>query len=117
MTAASEKISEAYADKSDEWVAGRVRMLMRNDLEFEPILVAGRDRILRLSRELLQLRAEHEEVRKALGQFTSHHDCEDCWYSCATICCDDRRKSDVCDCGAQIAINVLAAQGAARGKG
>lgn len=68
MTAASEKISEAYADKSDEWVAGRVRMLMRNDLEFEPILVAGRDRILRLSRELLQLRAEHETARKLLDE-------------------------------------------------
>ena len=31
---------------------------------------------------------------------TSHNDCEDCWYSCATLTCDDRRKNDVCDCGA-----------------
>jgi len=30
---------------------------------------------------------------------TGHDECEDCWYSCATITCDDERKSDVCDCG------------------
>ena len=29
-----------------------------------------------------------------------HYECEDCWYSCATICCDDQRHSDKCDCGA-----------------
>ena len=29
-----------------------------------------------------------------------HYDCEDCWYSCATLTCDDHRRSDVCDCGA-----------------
>ena len=30
---------------------------------------------------------------------TGHDECEDCWYSCATITCDDKRKSDKCDCG------------------
>ena len=29
-----------------------------------------------------------------------HFDCEDCWYSCATLTCDDRRYGPVCDCGA-----------------
>lgn len=31
---------------------------------------------------------------------TPHYECEDCWYSCATICCDEHRRSDQCDCGA-----------------
>lgn len=30
----------------------------------------------------------------------SHYECEDCWYSCATLTCDEHRKSDQCDCGA-----------------
>ena len=29
-----------------------------------------------------------------------HYECEDCWYSCATLCCDEHRRSDKCDCGA-----------------
>ncbi len=53
--------------------------------------------------------AQAEEMGKALERFTSHRDCDDCWYSCATICCNERRKSDECDCGAQIAMDALAA--------
>ena len=34
-----------------------------------------------------------------LARKTPHYECEDCWYSCATICCDEHRKSDKCDCG------------------
>ena len=30
----------------------------------------------------------------------AHYDCEDCWYSCATLTCDEQRRSDKCDCGA-----------------
>ena len=30
----------------------------------------------------------------------SHYECEDCWYSCATLTCNEGRSSDVCDCGA-----------------
>lgn len=41
-----------------------------------------------------------DEVLEWLRQETTHYDCEDCWYSCATICCDENRKSDKCDCGA-----------------
>jgi hypothetical protein len=34
----------------------------------------------------------------------SHLDLEeDCWFSCATLTCDDGRRSDVCDCGADAA--------------
>lgn len=29
----------------------------------------------------------------------SHYECEDCWYSCATLTCDEHRKGP-CDCGA-----------------
>ncbi len=47
----------------------------------------------------------------ALKRHTSHYDCEDCWYSCATLICDDRRKSDECDCGAQSALDALSTIG------
>jgi hypothetical protein len=40
------------------------------------------------------------ETIEWLKRETPHFDCEDCWYSCATLCCDDRRKSEECDCGA-----------------
>ena len=30
----------------------------------------------------------------------SHFECDDCWYSCAKLTCDENRRSDVCDCGA-----------------
>jgi hypothetical protein len=46
-----------------------------------------------------------------LQRHTGHYECEDCWYSCATICCDERRKSDECDCGAHRVSDVLAAIG------
>ena len=36
-----------------------------------------------------------DELRRPMG----HEDCDDCWYSCATLTCDETRKSDVCDCG------------------
>jgi len=35
-----------------------------------------------------------------LKRAAQHYDCEDCWYSCATLTCDDARRSDECDCGA-----------------
>lgn len=41
-----------------------------------------------------------EEVLKWLNTPVSHYECEDCWYSCATLTCDDRRGSETCDCGA-----------------
>lgn len=50
-------LPEAFADMSDEWVADRVRMLLRNDIWHEAICTAGRDRIMRLSLEVERLRA------------------------------------------------------------
>lgn len=41
-----------------------------------------------------------DELKEWAIRPTSHYECEDCWYSCSTICCDDWRKSDECDCGA-----------------
>ena len=41
-----------------------------------------------------------ELARRLLASKHDHYECEDCWYSCATICCDESRKSDKCDCGA-----------------
>jgi hypothetical protein len=43
-----------------------------------------------------------------------HLDCEDCWYSCAILTCDDNRKSDVCDCGADATNAALASLEAER---
>ena len=41
-----------------------------------------------------------DEAVAWLSKEVPHYDCEDCWYSCATLTCDDHRKSDKCDCGA-----------------
>lgn len=46
-----------------------------------------------------------------LQRLTGHYECNDCWYSCSTICCDENRKSDECDCGAQRVADVLATIG------
>lgn len=35
----------------------------------------------------------------------------DCWYSCATLTCNDGRRSEKCDCGAQQVRDALAAIG------
>ena len=43
---------------------------------------------------------DHKALVGALHKPHSHLDCEDCWYSCATLTCDERRKGDECDCGA-----------------
>lgn len=61
----------AYADKSDQEVAGMVRMLMRDDLEHESICVAARDRIGKLSHDVATLQGNIEslcrDVREAAG--------------------------------------------------
>lgn len=44
--------------------------------------------------------ADLEELEVWCSAEASHYDCEDCWYSCATITCDEHRKSETCDCGA-----------------
>jgi hypothetical protein len=51
-------------DKSDEEVAGMVRMLMRTDLNHEAVCVAARDRIMCLHKELKAARDELEAVRE-----------------------------------------------------
>lgn len=53
-------------------------------------------------------RAALEAALPVLEKAAEHYDCEDCWYSCATLTCDDGRKSDVCDCRAAAAIPALA---------
>ena len=37
-----------------------------------------------------------DKLRRKIG----HEEADDCWYSCAILTCDDKRKSDKCDCGA-----------------
>lgn len=56
---------EAHGDKSDEWIANAVRMLMRTDLDHEAICCASRDRIMRLSLEVERLK-EFEWMYKEL---------------------------------------------------
>lgn len=49
---------QAFGNMSDEWIADRVRMLMRQDIWHEAICAAGRDRIMRLSLEVERLKIE-----------------------------------------------------------
>lgn len=55
-TKARRKLPEAFGEMSDEWIADRVRMLMRDDIYHEAICTAGRDRIMRLSLQVTDLR-------------------------------------------------------------
>lgn len=54
----------AFANMSDEWVADRVRMLMRRDIWHEAICCAGRDRIMNLSLEVERLKTQLEAQLK-----------------------------------------------------
>lgn len=54
----------AFGHMSDEWIADRVRMLMRQDMWHEAICSAGRDRIMRLSLEVERLKAELKEATR-----------------------------------------------------
>lgn len=58
--AATNPALHAFGHMSDEWVADRVRMLMRGDLWHEVICSAGRDRIMKLSLEIEGLKREHD---------------------------------------------------------
>lgn len=40
------------------------------------------------------------QVVEWLYHQTGHHECEDGWYSCATLTFDEHRRSEECDCGA-----------------
>ena len=46
-------------------------------------------------------------VERLRAMKSGHVDCDDCWYSCAILTCDDKRKSDKCDCGADATNAVL----------
>lgn len=50
-----------FGHMSDEWIANRVRMLQRSELWHEAICTAGRDRIMKLSLEVAELRREVRE--------------------------------------------------------
>lgn len=64
---------QAFGDMSDEWVADRVRMLMRDDIWHEPICQAGRDRIMRLSLEVSRLRADLDLLHRAGCSVREHN--------------------------------------------
>lgn len=58
-------------DISDEEAAGRVRMLMRSDLDHEFVCSLGRDRIMALAKEKAEFEQQHaalvEAARAKLG--------------------------------------------------
>ena len=54
-----------------------------------------------------QLERDRHELIEELKHHVYHHECDDCWYSCATITCDEQRKSNECDCGADRVIALL----------
>jgi len=58
---------QAFGQMSDEWVADRVRMLMRQDIWHEAICGAGRDRIMRLSLKVAQLEGYLRNIHCAMA--------------------------------------------------
>lgn len=88
--------SEAHSRMSDEWVADRVRMLMRMDIDHEGICCAARDRIMRLSLQAAALKREQDKYRQAVAAVieyfrhrlrgTTHwHGCESAHPECAML--------------------------------
>lgn len=71
---------EAHGTKSDEWIADRVRMLSRGDIDHKAICLAARDRIMRLTLRIEELLADgvchcgHKRSQHAL-QCGRHCDC------------------------------------------
>lgn len=45
-----------FADRTDEWLANELRMLSRRDLYHEAFCQAARDRIMKLSMQVAELR-------------------------------------------------------------
>lgn len=61
---------EVHGDKSDDWVAGNVRMLSRDSLDHEAICVAARDRIKRLSVRAIELELENDSLKQTLARLS-----------------------------------------------
>jgi hypothetical protein len=57
-----EKDNMVFADLSDLEMAGKVRMLMRGDLDHEAVCVGARDRIMYLSQQLAEALAENKRL-------------------------------------------------------
>jgi hypothetical protein len=85
-------VAESIFDKlSDEGMAYKIRMLTRSDLDHEMVVVAARDRILKLASENLKLRDEIDRLRPTPPPPQAGH-CPKCGGSlptcCSCICCD-----------------------------
>lgn len=63
----------SYPDLSDFHMAGKVRMLMRSDLDHEGVVCGARDRIMCLSKEKAYLTAEAERLRALLSESQDMH--------------------------------------------
>lgn len=61
-----EKDKMVFGHLSDLEVAGKVRMLMRNDLDHEAVCVGARDRIIYLSQEVERFKDALFRARKLL---------------------------------------------------
>lgn len=68
-----------YSSKSDMWMASKVRMLYRTDLDHEATVTGARDRIVFLSQELHKARLRLANVRKLVEDLKSYvdHECFD----------------------------------------
>ena len=55
--------AEAYGHLSDEEIAVKIRMLFRDTIEHEAIVVGARDRIARLARRIRDLEAERDQFK------------------------------------------------------
>jgi hypothetical protein len=59
--------------------------------------------------DIVVSREAHRFAVEVLEGASQHTDCDDCWYSCSTLTCDESRASTICDCGADKAAAALAA--------
>lgn len=98
---------------SDSWDEGQVAELRARIAELERLLdFANRDltvvelrvRAEKLEGDVLRAVAVVRQLRVALESLRrhGHEEIEDCWYSCSQSddCCDDSRRGQPCDCGA-----------------
>lgn len=64
----------SYPDLSDFHMAGKVRMLMRSDLDHEGVVCGARDRIMSLSKEKADLTTEIERLRSGIKRLSDEEE-------------------------------------------
>jgi hypothetical protein len=97
-------LSARLADDKEQHVGLSERIPKRAIIDRFPVEVGCR----MTAGERPAYRLALETAVPVLKRASSHYDCGDCWYSCATLTCDEGRASEECDCGAAEAGRALA---------